>query len=121
MTPNSLALQTIIDYLLENESYIFWYAKRNGIIEQLTLRLGYTNDNDSLFCRYHSIEIDALNIISNKKYSKILKAGIMYDNYSKYGHFFLNRSEAIKFLFQRKDKISKKSRLYILKYPEYLI
>jgi len=119
MTPNSLTLQTIIDHLLENNSYVFWYVKRNGIIEKLTLRLIYTNAN--IFCRHHDIKIDSLNVISNKKYSNILKAGVMYDNYVQYGHFFLNRSGAIRFLFHRKDKISKKSRIYIEQFPEYLL
>ena len=121
MTPNSLTLQTIIDYLLENDSYNFWYTNRNGIIEKLTLRLDYTKDNTELFCRYHTIAINSLNTITMKSNKSVQGAGKMYDTYLKYGHFFLKQSCAIKFLYNRRDKISKKSRIYIEQFPEYLL
>lgn len=128
---NSLKLYELAEHILKRHSEFWLIGKRSEIftfdicqicpvkvIDDVNLHT-FINETDILFTCY--------NVLTEKKTLSHQKSNIekFYDHFARYGRFFYNKRQAIKFLYYkkilRKCELPPEAQKYIDQYPEYFI
>lgn len=116
----SLSLTQVSDLIEENP--IIWYADRWGKL----LRMKIEVDDDQAHCLHQFFYCKIYQEYETTAYEYIGEwATIFFQRYYRYGHFFGNKNNALKYIHKRSQlnikRFSKKAQEYLDSHPECLI
>lgn len=95
----SLYLQEIIDQIQDNKSEI-WYVSRRARIIRFNIEIINTSIDD--YSRNFFLSVVGFDELKSETTVDCVEyAGSFYDGWYKYGHFFSNKNEAVKYMYKR--------------------
>jgi hypothetical protein len=123
LVSGSLGLGEIIN-LMKREQYNIWYADRRARLMQFNV---VPNSDLNKFSRFIEIHVIGWNELQQKTVvpAQYHVAGQWFDRWYKYGHFFGNKNDAVKYMVGRvetgRKDIVTDAKEYIEKHPECVL
>ena len=116
----SLSLPQISDRIVDNPT--IWYADRWGKL----LRIEITTDNDDYYCLQQVFYCKIYQEYEMIDYEYVSEwASVFFQRFYRYGHFFGNKNNALKYIHKRSQlnlkRFSKKAQQYLDSHPECLV